>query len=36
MSCKSNLAKHKKPKKCRRFLVWVNYDFMIQEHIIKL
>ena len=36
MSCKSNLAKHKKTKKCRRFLVWVHYDFMIQKNIIKL
>ena len=36
MSCKSNLAKHKITKKCQRFLVWVHYDFMIQEHIIKL
>ena len=36
LSCKSNLAKHKKTKKCQRFLVWVHYHFMIQEHIIKL
>ena len=36
VSCKSNLPKHKKTKKCQRFLVWVHYDFMIQENIIKL
>ena len=36
LSCKSNLAKHKKTKKCQRFLVWVHYDFMIQENIMKL
>ena len=36
MSCKSNVAKHKKTKKCQRFLVWVHYDFMIQENIIKV
>ena len=30
MSCKSNLAKHKKTKKCQRFLVWVHYDFMMR------
>ena len=36
MSCKSNLAKHKKTTKCQRFLVWVHYDFMMQESIIKL
>ena len=36
LSCKSNLAKHKKTKKCQRFLVWFHFDFMIQENIIKL
>ena len=32
----TNLAKHKKTKKCQRFFVWVHYDFMTQEKIIKL
>ena len=36
LSCKSNLAKHKKTKKCQRCLVQVHYDFMMQENIIKL
>ena len=33
MRCKANLAKHKNTKMCRRFLVSVHYDFMIQEKI---
>ena len=36
LNCKSNLVKHKKTKKYQRFLVWVHYDFMIQENIMKL